>query len=219
MGEARDILRCLERIRKAVAPLPAPSVSNVAAEKQDPFRILISTIISLRTKDQVTEEASKRLFALADTPAAMKTLPREAIQEAIFPAGFYRNKSRQILDIANRIDSEFNGEVPRDRDILLGFPGVGIKTANLTLGLGYGLPYICVDTHVHRIPNRLGWIATKSPEESEKELMKILPKEWWIPINHLLVQFGQQICRPVSPLCSTCPNSSSCPRRGVERRR
>ena len=217
MGKSRDILAVLERIHQEIAPLPAPSVTNVAAKKHDPFRILISTIISLRTKDQVTEEASNRLFALADTPAAMKSLPRELIQQAIFPAGFYRNKSKQILEIANRIDSECNGEVPKDRDLLLSFPGVGIKTANLTLGLGYGLPYICVDTHVHRIPNRLGWISTESPQESEVELMKILPKEWWIPINHLLVKFGQQICKPVSPHCSTCPISSRCPRKGVER--
>ena len=207
------ISKTIQAIRKHLSPLPRPSVHPDT--QPDPFRILIATLISLRTKDSVTETASARLFSLASTPEKMAKLEPEAIEHAIYPAGFYKNKASQIIRISKILMDVHDGEVPRDRTALLELPGVGIKTANLTLSLGYGLAYICVDTHVHRIANRLGWISTRTPEETEQALMDVLEKKWWIGINHILVIFGQRICRPVSPLCTTCPVADTCPRNGV----
>ena len=204
-------------LRESAATAPVPSVTQVAESSPDPYRVLISTIISLRTKDEVTVAASQRLFQLADTPAAMIEQNSRKIAEAIFPAGFYRTKAATILTISRLLLEEHKGVVPRERAALLALPGVGIKTANLTLGLAYGIPLICVDTHVHRIPNRLGWIETRTPEESEVALMKILPQQYWIEINTLLVAFGKEICTPVSPWCGRCPLDPYCLRRGVER--
>ncbi len=196
-----------------------PSVSIIASTHADPYTILISTLISLRTKDAVTLAASERLFALAKTPESMLTLSEEEIQKAIYPAGFYRTKARNILAISEMLLTEFSGEVPATQEELMRLPGVGIKTANLTLNLGFGIDAICVDCHVHQIANRLGWIETKTPEESEKALMEIMPQRFWIPLNELLVRFGQLICRPVSPFCSRCPEEERCPKVGVTRRR
>jgi endonuclease-3 len=207
------------RLRVALDGTDDPSVSTVAAEYRDPFRILISTVISLRTKDQVTTEAGARLFSRASTPASVAALETEDIAGLIFPAGFYNTKARNIKDIARTIAVDFDGVVPRTREALLELPGVGRKTANLVLGLGFGVPAICVDTHVHRIPNRLGLIATKTPEHTEHALEASLPHEYWIEINGLLVGFGQRTCTPVSPWCSTCPLSDLCARVGVERSR
>ncbi len=196
-----------------------PSVSTIAGEAPDPFRILVSTIISLRTKDAVTIAASRRLFAIADTPQRMLELSCGTIEDAIFPAGFYRNKAKHILEISSMLMEKYGGQVPSDRDALLSLPGVGVKTANLTLNLGFGIDAICVDTHVHRISNRMGWITTKTPEESEKALEKVMPKRYWIPLNELLVSFGQRICKPISPLCSQCPVPDVCERRNVVKSR
>jgi endonuclease-3 len=196
-----------------------PSVSTIARDRHDPFRVLVSTLISLRTKDAVTITSSRRLFDLADTPETMLTLSKQEIETAIFPAGFYRTKAANILRISKTLLEEHGGNVPADRDQLLRLPGVGIKTANLTLNLGFGIDAICVDTHVHRIANRMGWIATKTPEESEQELQKVMPRRFWIPLNGLLVSFGQSICTPVSPYCSRCPVQDSCGRIGVQRTR
>lgn len=196
-----------------------PSVSTIAGEAPDPFRILVSTIISLRTKDAVTIAASRRLFAIADTPQRMLELSCGTIEDAIFPAGFYRNKAKHILKISSMLMEKYGGQVPSDRDALLSLPGVGVKTANLTLNLGFGIDAICVDTHVHRISNRMGWITTKTPEESEKALEKVMPKRYWIPLNELLVSFGQRICKPISPLCSQCPVPDVCERRNVVKSR
>lgn len=192
-----------------------PSVSTIAQENHDPFRVLVSTVISLRTKDEVTMASSRRLFAIADTPRQMVKVPKETIEKAIYPAGFYRVKANNILTISDILMKKYDGAVPADRKALLELPGVGVKTANLTLNLGFGIDAICVDTHVHRISNRMGWIDTKTPEKSELALEKIMPRRFWIPLNELLVTFGQRICKPISPLCSQCPVSDICQRRGV----
>ena len=185
----------------------------------DPFRILISCVISLRTKDEVTYPATQRLFARASTPATMAILTERIIAKAIYPAGFYRTKAKQIRAISKLLRDRHGGRVPDTIEALLELPGVGRKTANLTVTLGFGKPGICVDTHVHRIVNRLGWVATTSPDETEAALRAILPKRWWIPINETLVRHGQQVCKPLSPVCSACPIERRCGRIGVGRRR
>jgi endonuclease III len=210
-----DIHGIIRVLRETVPRWKAPIVTELAREKHDPYSILISTIISLRTKDEVTRDASERLFGLADTPRAMTGLDRETIEKAIFPAGFYRNKARTILDVSGTIVERYGGQVPRSLDELLAMKGIGRKTANLVVTLGFGEPGICVDTHVHRISNRLGYVKTKSPEETEYALRKTLPEEYWIEYNDLLVTFGQNICKPISPLCSQCPIHHYCTRVGV----
>ena len=217
--KATDWDRQIKALRKRVFGSELPSVSQIAQEHRNPFRVLISTIISLRTKDEVTSAASQRLFMRADTPATMASLSEKEIARLIYPAGFYRNKARHIKQSARIIEDEHNSQVPDSRELLLAFPGVGVKTANLTLNLGFGIEAICVDTHVHRISNRLGWVDTKVPEVTEKELEKILPRKYWIEINGLLVTYGKEVCTPQSPRCSTCPLSAECPRLGVTRTR
>ncbi len=210
------ILNILEREKKK---WNAPVVSLLAKRTKDPYRILISTIISLRTKDEVTKEASERLFSLADNPYDMIKLSEEEISKAIYPAGFYKNKAKTIKEISKRLIEEFDGKVPSDLETLLSFKGVGRKTANLVLSEGFGIPAICVDTHVHRISNRLGIVSSKTPEETEIQLMEKVPKEYWNKINENLVAFGQTICKPVTPLCSKCPVNNFCPKINVERKK
>lgn len=196
-----------------------PAVSLVAVELQDPFSVLISTVISLRTKDDVTLKASRRLLDKASDAFAMLRLSEEEIASLIFPAGFYKRKAIQIKNIAKTLVEQYGGKVPADADLLMKLPGVGIKTANLTLNLGFGIDAICVDCHVHQISNRLGWISTKTPEESEKVLQTIMPKRFWIPLNELLVSYGQEVCTSVSPKCSLCPENARCPKINVSRAR
>jgi endonuclease-3 len=205
----------LAKVREAVRPTTLAAVER----KRDPFRLLVACVISLRTKDEVTAQASARLFKVAATPETLAKLPNSRIAKLIFPAGFYNTKAKQIHEISRRIARDHGGRVPADREALLALPGVGRKTANLVLGLGFGTPAICVDTHVHRISNRLGLVRTKSPEETEHLLEKVLPQRLWIDINDLLVTFGQNVCQPVSPWCSTCPLTGHCPRIGVGRHR
>lgn len=213
--------RRLDLIADAVGRDVSASINRIAdqTERPDPFRVLIGTIISLRTKDAVTFAASERLFARAETPAALSRVPREEVEQLIYPAGFYRSKAATIQTICEILVRDHGGDVPRTLEDLIALPGVGRKTANLVLGVGHGIPAICVDTHVHRIPNRIGWVETRTPEQTEAALADILPREFWIPINELLVLFGQQICTPVSPRCSVCPLAAECLRRGVERSR
>jgi endonuclease-3 len=187
----------------------------VAAESRDPFRVLIACILSLRTQDTTTGPAAARLFALADTPAAMLKLTPRQIERAIYPVGFYRTKARAIRAICRDILERFGGRVPDEIDDLLTFTGVGRKTANLVVTMGYGKPGICVDTHVHRISNRLGYIKTRNPEETEQALRRQLPRRYWIGYNDLLVSFGQNVCTPISPRCSRCPVRALCARVGV----
>jgi endonuclease-3 len=204
-------------LRREAPQWDVPVVSFIAREKRDPYRVLISTLLSLRTQDRTTAQASARLFALANTPQDMVTLDRQTVERAIYPVGFYRTKAAQILDISQRLLEEFGGQVPDDLDTLTGFRGVGRKTANLVLAEGYGLPAICVDTHVHRISNRWGYIRTKDPLATEMALRRKLPREYWITYNPLLVALGQHRCKPTSPICSACPVMRFCRRVGVRR--
>jgi len=216
---ARTMSRVIARL-KAKAPEWNPTaLAEVADRSRDPFRILIACLLSLRTKDETTGPAAERLFALAQTPQAMLTLTPRQIERAIFPVGFYRTKARVLLKVCRELLQRFGGDVPRDLDTLLAFPGVGRKTANLVVTVGFGLPGICVDTHVHRITNRLGFVKTKSPEETEWALRAKLPRPHWIELNDLLVAFGQNICQPISPKCSRCPVRRACHRVGVIRSR
>ena len=199
---------------------PLPSVSTLAAASgNDPYAVLVGTIISLRTKDEVTLASSKRLLDAAPDVHSLDSLDEEAIARAIYPAGFYRRKASQLKAIARTLVEKFGSKVPGTQEELLSLPGVGIKTANLTLNLGFSVPAICVDCHVHQISNRLGWIDTRTPEESVKALEAIMPEKYWIPLNELLVSFGQKICTSLSPFCSKCPAQSYCPKKGVERHR
>jgi len=196
-----------------------PSVSAIARRNHDPFRVLVSTMISLRTKDEVTSRASEALLSIAPNPAALAALSVGRIARSIYPAGFYRTKARHLRTVACLLLDRHAGSVPREMEALLSLPGVGRKTANLVRNLGFGLPGICVDTHVHRISNRMGWVRTRKPEDTEAALRAILPRRYWIGINELLVRYGQAVCTPLSPRCSTCPVSRWCARVGVERTR
>ncbi len=187
--------------------------------KKDPFHVLISCILSLRTQDSTTSAASERLFRLADTPERLCKLPVARIQKAIYPVGFYRVKAERIKEIACQIARQYNGHVPDSIDELLKLKGVGRKTANLVVARGYNKPAICVDTHVHRITNRWGYVKTKTPEQTEFALREKLPVKYWKDINGLLVAFGQGICRPISPICSKCQIYRYCDRVGVKKQR
>ncbi len=207
-------------LKREIRRWQEPVVGVVAKESnRDPFLILISTLISLRTKDKTTREAGDRLFSLARTPATMLQLPLKKIEQAIYPAGFYRTKAKSIHEICRRLLDQHDGKVPDSIDELVSLPGVGRKTANLVVTIGFGKPGICVDIHVHRISNRWGYIKTKTPEESENALRRKLPKQYWIIYNDLLVPYGQNLCLPVSPLCSTCKLTDLCHQVGVTRSR
>jgi len=195
-------------------------IDGMAQEKQrTPYQILITTILSLRTKDTLTEKIAPKLFALADNPADMMRQPVTEIARVIYPVGFYRIKAQNIIAISQKLIEDYDGRVPADLDELLKLPGVGRKTANLVLTAGFNKPGICVDTHVHRISNRWGYVRTKTPEATEFALRDKLPPEYWIEYNGLLVSMGQNLCAPLSPWCSRCPVSQFCDRVGVERSR
>lgn len=186
---------------------------------KDPFVILISCILSLRTTDRVSYDASVRLFAIARTPKEFLSIPEQKIAECIFPVGFYRKKAYTIKCISFVLIKQCERTVVLTFDQLLALPGVGRKTANLVLGYAYEIPAICVDTHVHRVSNRLGLVKTKTPGETEEALKKIIPQQHWIELNSLLVMWGQNICRPQSPKCSECPFFNECPKVGVTKKR
>jgi endonuclease III len=207
-------------VKREVRQWQEPVVGVVARESaRDPFRILISCLLSLRTKDKTTSEASARLFALAYTPAGLLKLPLDKIQRAIYPVGFYRTKAKSIHAICRRLLDAYGGTVPDSIDELVTLSGVGRKTANLVVTVGYEKPGICVDIHVHRISNRWGYVKTKTPEETEQALRKKLPKPYWITFNDLLVPYGQNLCQPVSPICSRCKLTKYCDRVGVTQSR
>lgn len=214
-----EIDRIVRTLTRTSRRWNATAVGAVAEASRDPFQILISCLISLRTKDEVTAEASARLFHLARTVRAVASLPTATIARAIYPAGFYRMKARTIRDICRTLLEHHRGEVPNTLEGLLSLKGVGRKTANLVLTVGFGKPGICVDTHVHRISNRLGIVETKTPEETEFALRRVLPRRHWIPYNDLLVSFGRNVCKPISPICSTCPANGLCPRIDVVKHR
>ncbi len=217
---AGEILtRIVPGVRKALRGGDEPSVTRIARKTRSPFRVLVSTVISARTKDEVTAGSSERLFSLAGSPAAMAALSEKEIGEAIYPAGFYNNKARSIKQLSAMLVEKFASKVPETMDELLTLPGVGRKTANLVISQGFGRPAICVDTHVHRIVNRLGVIRSANPKESEFALRAVLPRKHWIEINDLLVSYGKKVCRPISPLCSKCSIEELCRRVGVEKSR
>jgi endonuclease-3 len=214
---AEKVLRIL---RRAIGKWKVPAVGIVAEHAADrPFETLVSTILSLRTKDAVTEQASRRLLARAATPDAIAALPVAEIEKLIYPAGFYHTKARNLKETSRILLRDYEGKVPRKMEELLKLPGVGRKTANLVITVGYGGYGICVDTHVHRISNRWGYVKTKTPEETEFALRGQLPKKHWITYNDILVTFGQNLCVPISPWCGKCPVQEFCNRVGVTRHR
>lgn len=197
----------------------APSVTLISALKKTPYHILISTLISLRTKDQVTLEASMRLFEKADSIEELAKLSENEIAQLIYPCGFYKTKAARMIEICKILLTTNFGNIPDEIDELVKLPGVGRKTANLVVILGFNKPGICVDTHVHRISNRIGWVKTKTPEETEFALRKLLPAEYWRTINDYFVSYGQTICTPISPHCSVCKLNTVCHKNNVEKSR
>ena len=213
-----DIAVALRIVRREIRRWSVPYLSQ-AHVRCDPFRTLIACILSLRTKDAVTDAASERLFAAAATPRAILALGTPRLAQLIFPVGFYNQKARQITEICRRLRDEFNDCVPDTMEILLTLPGVGRKTANLVITEAFGQPGICVDTHVHRIANRWGYVRTRTPEQTEMALRAQLPARYWIGINRVLVTYGQHRCLPISPICSACPLCGMCPQHGVVHQR
>ncbi len=206
-------------LKKEVKKWNVPIITLIAQTKKDPYRVLIGTVLSLRTKDQVTANACERLFAIADTPEMMVKLSENEIEKLIYPAGFYITKAKNIKLISKKLLDEFDGKVPDEIDTLLTFPNVGRKTANLVLTEGYNKPAMCVDSHVHIISNRFGYVKTKKPQETEFALRKKLPLQYWGEYNYLLVAFGQNTCTSFSPKCSQCPVRQYCERKDVKKSR
>jgi endonuclease III len=207
-------------LRKATANLQKPAVSHVVSRfGRDPFPILISCLLSLRAKDTASLPIALKLLERAKTPQEILKIPRSELEKLFYSVGYYRQKAKTIHEVCLELIERFDGKVPNNQQDLLSIKGVGIKTANLVLGEGFGIPAICVDIHVHRISNRLGLVQTKTAEQTEAALREILPQEYWIEYNHLLVMWGQNVCVPVSPFCSRCVLSDICPKVGVTRRR
>jgi endonuclease III len=215
----QDIDEVVDRLQQAYVDFRDPLVTEMTRTHRNPYQVLIATLLSLRTRDEQTRDAAKRLFALAPNPHHMVKLTAETIEKAIYPVGFYRVKAQRVLEVSQILLDRWGGDVPPDLDLLLELPGVGRKTANLVMTRGYDLPGICVDTHVHRISNRLGYVKTRTPDETEMVLRKKLPQKHWIIYNDLLVAFGQNLCGPISPWCSKCPIPQFCQRNGVKRSR
>jgi endonuclease-3 len=216
----RTIHKALEILETDVKGLALPWLENMAKQgPQNPFKVLVSCILSLRTQDKTTGAASERLFKLAPDVKVMSGLTVRNIEKVIYPVGFYRVKAERIREICKILIRNYKSVVPDEIDELLKLKGVGRKTANLVVTLGYGKPGICVDTHVHRISNRWGYIKTKNPEQTEFALRKKLPHKYWLRINALLVAFGQNICKPISPICSKCSIEKFCDKVGVKKHR
>ncbi|MEI8350481.1 MAG: endonuclease III [Candidatus Omnitrophota bacterium] len=213
MGNVTEIIKLIANQAKT---FNIPYVTALAQDR-DPYRVLISCILSLRTKDKVTARVSSNLFRVADDPYVMHKLKLSVLRKLIYPVGFYRNKAKVIRDITTRLVNEYDGRVPHARAELLAFKGVGRKTANLLLGLCFKTPAICVDTHVHRISNRLGWVRTNYVYDTEHALELVVPKCYWIRLNALLVSFGQHVCVPISPYCSCCTVNRFCKKEGIKR--
>jgi len=211
----RNLAHVMRALRALSRSANAPISAFVAQTQRDPYRVLTACILSLRTQDRVTAAAAARLFEMAPDVRSLAKASVANIRRAIFPVGFYRTKAKRLVEIAGILERDFSGQVPDDIDTLLGLPGVGRKTANLVVTVAYARPGICVDTHVHRISNRWGYVRTKKPEETERVLREVLPRRYWLEINGLLVTLGQTICRPVRPRCDACPIDRWCARIGV----
>jgi endonuclease III len=210
--------KVLRILRREIPKWKVPAVGVIAEQAVDrPFETLVSTILSLRTKDAVTEQASRRLLSRAPTPAAIASLPLKQVEELIYPVGFYRTKARNLRKTCRMLLRKHEGKVPRDLDSLLNLPGVGRKTANLVMTVGHDDYGICVDTHVHRITNLWGYVQTGNPEKTEFALRAKLPRRYWKTYNDILVTFGQNLCVPVSPWCSKCPVEQLCEKAGRKR--
>jgi endonuclease III len=216
---AARVDRVMRRLARAITSMELPAIEKLSEESAaTPFQTLIATLLSAQTRDAVTHAASMRLFAVAPTPRRLAALPEPAIERLIYPVSFYRNKARHARATARQILARFRGRVPATMDDLLTLPGVGRKTANLVLIVAHeSADNICVDTHVHRLANRLGWVTTRTPERTELALYQVAKKRWWADINLYLVTWGQHVCRPVFPLCRTCAVGDLCPRIGVRR--
>ncbi|NYT04721.1 MAG: endonuclease III [Candidatus Methanofastidiosa archaeon] len=218
MIDNTNISEILGVLREEIKKFSVPIVSEVAADR-DPYKVLISCILSLRTKDEVTKKASLKLFEHADTANKMINLRESEIEKLIYPVGFYKTKAKRIIEMSHKILDEYGGKVPDTIDELLKLKGVGRKTANIVITLGYSKPGVCVDTHVHRISNRWGYVKTKNPIQTEFALREKLPQEHWIEYNDILVTYGQNVCVPISPKCSICPIEKYCPKIGVQKHR
>ena len=216
---AMDIDLFVERLKESYRGWDAPVITFMAGIGATPFEVLVATLLSLRTKDEVTAPAARRLFAVANTPETLIELGQEKIAKLIYPVGFYPTKAGRIVEISGILMEKYGSVVPDDLDELLTLPGVGRKTANLVLVEGYKMDAICVDTHVHRISNRIGYVKTKNADATEMALRKKLPKKHWVIYNEILVAFGQVLCRPISPHCSKCPVADLCPQIGVDKHR
>jgi endonuclease-3 len=214
-----DIDRVLKTLGRAIRGMDELAVEKISEDSlEDPFQVLIATMLSAQTKDAVTHAASTRLFRVARSPRTMASLPVRRIERLIYPVSFYRTKARHVKEACRQLMSRFGGRVPARMEDLLTLPGVGRKTANLVLILSHGSrDNICVDTHVHRIANRLGWVETRTPDRTEQALYRAVKRRWWAAVNLYLVTWGQNVCRPVYPRCGACVISSMCPRVGVTR--
>lgn len=209
-------LHIIEVLRKATSGMTPPATSSIVDEYgRSPFLVLISCLLSLRTRDTVSLPASRRVFEKARTPQELVNISPNILEKIIYPVCFYRNKAKLLPNVSKELLERFGGQVPQTEEELLSLKGVGRKTANLVLAEGFGIPAICVDTHVHRISNRLGIVKTTTPEETEVALKELLPSQYWREINQLLVMWGQNICVPISPLCSKCAIFNECPKIGV----
>lgn len=213
----KDIIRIL---RKAIGKYPLPLCNQIKLEYgKKPFLILVGCLLSLRAKDATIIHVCRQLFKIAQTPKEILSIPQPKLKKILFKTGFYKTKTKTLREVCKNLLEKHKGKVPNTLEELLSIKGIGRKTANLVLGLGYGIPGICVDTHVHRISNRLGIIKTKTPKETEEALKKILPKKYWIEWNNLIVTWGQNICTPISPWCSKCAIKSYCKRIDVKKSR
>ncbi len=215
----RNIPKIMDTLAKYFNYKEKTTLNRMRCDKEDPFRILISCLLSLRTQDKNTEKASNNLFAEADTPKEIMNLPIKKLEKLIYSSGHYKKKSRILKSVSKEILKRFNGKVPSTEEELLSIKGIGRKTANIVLSFAFCKPVLPIDTHCHRIPNRLGWVKTKTPEQTEFALMKILPKKYWREFNALFVLFGKTICQPISPFCSKCPIRKYCPKINVKRSR
>lgn len=210
-NEIKNIDRIMQLLREKVKNFENPIATEIGEKTRSPYMVLVSCLLSLRTMDKTTGPVSRKLFGIADTPEKMAKMPLKTLQKIIRPVNYYITKSKRIKDISKTLIKNYNGKVPKRFDELMKLNGVGRKTANIVMTYGhFKKDYIAVDTHVHRIPNRIGWLKTKKPEETEEELKRILPKKYWQSFNDIIVAFGQNICKPVSPRCRECPITRYC---------
>jgi len=218
MKKAEKISKVMEILIKEYTGTRQPTIRRTS-KKRDPFKVLISCLLSLRTQDRNTEKASKNLFAVVKSPEDIIKIPTKQLERLIYSSGHYKKKARILKHVSQELIERFNSQIPNNKEKLLSIKGIGPKTANIVLAFAYDQEVLPVDTHCHRIPNRLGWVKTKTPEQTEKELEKILPRKYWREFNTVFVLFGKTLCQPVSPWCSKCPVRNYCPRINVVKSR